>query len=81
MAQKTLVLTNQTARRDPQGNLIENHVNYTITVKGDEDRLKKAIDKVLKTGRAEYLETDQKSVLVMTKALLESSVVYFVEDK
>lgn len=77
---KTLVITHQTAVRSPDGDLAQNHVHHTFTIKDDEVKLKKAIEKVLRTGRAEYLETDQKSVLVMTKALLESSVVYFVEE-
>ncbi len=80
MTRKTLVITHQNAKRDPQGNLLENHVNHTFTIKDDEEKLKKALDKVLKSGRPVYLETEMKQVLVLTKALLENSVVYFVEN-
>ena len=55
-------------------------MSHTFTIRDDEEKLKKAIEKVFKSGRPVYLETDNKQVLVLTKALLENSVVYFVED-
>ena len=79
MTKKTLVITRQNTVRDESGNIQENHVNWTLTIRGDQKELQKKIDKVLRTGRSEYIETEQKSVLVMTKSLIENSLVYFVE--
>ena len=81
MPKKTLIITQQQAQRKPDDSLLGTLVSHTFTIRDDEDKLKKSIEKVLKTGKPEYLETEGKQVLVMTKALLESSVVYFVEDK
>lgn len=84
---KTLVITHQSVKtetlRDSEGNVKGESsgtvVNYTVTIRGEQEYLQKKIDKVFKTGRPEYLETEQKTVLVMTRALLENSLVYFVE--
>jgi|TARA_R100000388_G_C7107486_1_gene95025 hypothetical protein len=86
---KTLVITHQTVKtesiKDSEGNTRgENSgtsVYYTVTIRGEQEWLQKKIDRVFKTGRPEYIETEQKSVLVMTKALLENSLVYFVEGE
>ncbi len=85
---KTLVITHQQVKTEsikdsegnPRGENSGTSVHYTVTVRGEQEYLQKKIDKVFKTGRPEYLETEQKSVLVMTKALLDNSLVYFVEQ-
>lgn len=81
MSKKTLIITHQQAQRNPNDELMGTLVNHTFIVRDEEEKLKKAIEKVLKGGRPVYLETEGKQVLVLTKALLESSVVYFAEDK
>jgi len=78
---KTLVITHQSTLRDPEDNPKGTQVSYTVTIQGEQEDLQKKIDKVFKTGKPEYLETEQKTVLVMTKALLENSLVYFVEQE
>ena len=78
---KTLIITSQQAQRKPDDELMGTLVSHTFTVRDDEEKLKKAIEKVLKSGRPVYLETEGKQLLVMTKALLENSIVYFLEDK
>ncbi|QDP66626.1 MAG: hypothetical protein Tp1111DCM1126091_132 [Prokaryotic dsDNA virus sp.] len=80
MTKKTLVITHQSTLRDPEDNPKGTQVSYTVTIRGEQEYLQKKIDKVFKTGRPEYLETEQKTVLVMTWALLENSLVYFVEE-
>lgn len=85
---KTLVITQQISKtstiHDTEGNSRgENKgtsVHYTVTIQGEQEVLQKKIDRVFKTGRPEYIETEQKTVLVMTKALLENSLVYFIEQ-
>jgi len=77
---KTLIITSQQAQRKPNDELMGTLVSHTFTIRDDEEKLKKAIEKVLKSGRPVYLETEGKQLLVLTKALLENSVVYFVED-
>ena len=54
--------------------------NYFFTTKGEEEKLKRVVEDVLQGGRNVYLETDTKETLVLTKELLENSLVYFVED-
>lgn len=86
---KTLVITHQTVKtetlKDSEGQIRGENKGtsayYTVTIRGEQEWLQKKIDKVFKTGRPEYLETEQKSVLVMTKALLENSLVYFIEGE
>jgi len=70
MNKKTLIITSK-------------HIQdtiYCLTMVGDESVLKRKIEKVIRTGRPEYVETEQKTVLVMTKALLDNSSVEFVGD-
>lgn len=79
MSRKTLVITHQSTLRDPDDNPKGTQVGYTVTIKAEQEYLQKKIDKVLKTGQAEYLETEQKTTLVVTRALLENSLVYFID--
>ena len=81
MTKKTLVITSQQAQRKPNDELMGTLVNHTFVIRDEEEKLKKSIEKVLKGGRPVYLETEGKQVLVLTKALLENSVVYFAEDQ
>ena len=67
---KTLVITSRNIHSD----------SYFFTTKGEEEKLKGVVEDVLQGGRNVYLETDTKETLVLTKELLENSLVYFVED-
>lgn len=67
---KTLVITSRNVHSG----------SYFFTTKGEEEKLKRVVEDVLRGGRNMYLETDTKETLVLTKELLENSLVYFVED-
>jgi len=52
--------------------------DYTMAHKCNKEEMKKTLEHVLKSGKPKYIETDTKAILVLTRELINNSVVYFV---
>lgn len=52
--------------------------NYTLACKCNKEQMQSTLDRVMKTDRPKYIETETKAILVLTRALLSNSLVYFV---